>query len=373
MTFKLCLCYLDDTGVTPGEVDLADYTRSIERLNTSLGFLQTEMQRLAQQQERIMAMKEQQHQAWVIPPPAPSPHRCQIMSYTSPDVEIKPQSFSHFSFLFITADVFFHRQLRELRSSSVAGRGSVGSLSPNLSSSGSPCPVNRSPAGIKRRPASFHARTPRNPRPNDLKVMPLNRMINTPTSVDSLPRLRRFTTSQSQLSSYDYLDHDIGSKERKDSISKENTNEKDETTAKEITGTPRHPAKDTAKDKRGEKQEERREGDETQSKTDVKQARNSLGFNKKPELHQPISEAQGVSGRWVKGASQNGRDLVEIPLSGLKPTEGDAEEKNLDEDQKMFCGFFFKVSSPILHGPFKGFNSKVFTPVLFCLSISRMM
>lgn len=99
MTFKLCLCYLDDTGVTPGEVDLADYTRSIERLNTSLGFLQTEMQRLAQQQERIMAMKEQQHQAWVIPPPAPSPHRCQIMSYTSPDVEIKPQSFTLASYL----------------------------------------------------------------------------------------------------------------------------------------------------------------------------------------------------------------------------------------------------------------------------------
>ncbi len=64
-----------DAGVTPGEIDLADYTRSIERLNTSLGFLQTEMQRLAQQQEKIMAMREQQQQAWVIPPPAPSPHR----------------------------------------------------------------------------------------------------------------------------------------------------------------------------------------------------------------------------------------------------------------------------------------------------------
>lgn len=64
-----------DSGVTPGEADLADYTRSIERLNTSLGFLQTEMQRLAQQQEKIMAMREQQQQAWVIPAPAPSPHR----------------------------------------------------------------------------------------------------------------------------------------------------------------------------------------------------------------------------------------------------------------------------------------------------------
>lgn len=62
-------------GATSGEADLAAYTRSIERLNTSLGFLQTEMQRLAQQQEKIMAMREQQQQSWVIPPPAPSPHR----------------------------------------------------------------------------------------------------------------------------------------------------------------------------------------------------------------------------------------------------------------------------------------------------------
>lgn len=61
--------------MTSGEADLAAYTRSIERLNTSLGFLQTEMQRLAQQQEKIMAMREQQQQSWVIPPPAPSPHR----------------------------------------------------------------------------------------------------------------------------------------------------------------------------------------------------------------------------------------------------------------------------------------------------------
>lgn len=61
--------------MTSGEADLAAYTRSIETLNTSLGFLQTEMQRLAQQQEKIMAMREQQQQSWVIPPPAPSPHR----------------------------------------------------------------------------------------------------------------------------------------------------------------------------------------------------------------------------------------------------------------------------------------------------------
>lgn len=72
MDERCLLCH--SPGVGLGEVDLGEYTRSIERLNTSLGFLQTEMQRLAQQQDRIMAMREQQ-QAWVIPPPAPSPHR----------------------------------------------------------------------------------------------------------------------------------------------------------------------------------------------------------------------------------------------------------------------------------------------------------
>lgn len=71
-------------GVTPGEADLAAYTRSIERLNTSLGFLQTEMQRLAQQQEKIMAMREQQQQTWTIPPPAPSPHRYHLKSHVAP-------------------------------------------------------------------------------------------------------------------------------------------------------------------------------------------------------------------------------------------------------------------------------------------------
>lgn len=80
-----------------GEADLAAYTRSIERLNTSLGFLQTEMQRLAQQQEKIMAMREQQQQqqAWVIPPPAPSPHRYLFELYVKSDIEYPTKKLSH--------------------------------------------------------------------------------------------------------------------------------------------------------------------------------------------------------------------------------------------------------------------------------------
>lgn len=296
------------TGAASGEVDLAEYTRSIERLNTSLGFLQTEMQRLSQQQERIMAMREQPQQAWVIPPPAPSPHR----------------------------------QLRELRSSSVtgrgSGRGSVGSLSPNLSSSGSPRAPNNSPAGIKRRPASFHARTPRTPRPNDLKVTPFSRMLNTPTSVDSLPRLRRFTSSQTQLSSFAYLGQDEGpkqSKHREAKEDKENTKDKEETMAKKSAGAlqlPKEAAKESYKDEQGE---ERGEAKVRQSMTSE-------------VLCQP-----GTTGNRVSGGPQDRKDLVEVPLSGLKHLSGHSEETAGDEeavgdtygeDQKMCCGFFFKVN-----------------------------
>ncbi|KAM4552814.1 calmodulin-regulated spectrin-associated protein 2 isoform 2-T2 [Odontesthes bonariensis] len=286
----------EDGGVTPGEVDLVEYTRSIERLNTSLGFLQTEMQRLAQQQEKIMAMRDNQQQAWVIPPPAPSPHR----------------------------------QLRELRSSSVTGRGSgrasVGSLSPILSSSGSPRAPNHSPAGIKRRPASFHARTSRTPRPNDLKVTPFSRMLNTPTSVDSLPRLRRFNSSQTQISPFSYLGNDEAPRERN---SQDTKDKKDGSKNKEEAE-----AKKSDEEAAIEKKEERIE-----LKREVKQSRMA------EVLCQPVSEKQGGAGGQVQEEPQERRDLVEMKPPGLKPPDGQGQERAGEtggEDQKMCCGFFFK-------------------------------
>ncbi|XP_062260287.1 calmodulin-regulated spectrin-associated protein 2 isoform X1 [Platichthys flesus] len=304
----------DGGGVAPGEVDLAEYTRSIERLNTSLGFLQTEMQRLAQQQEKIMAMRDQQQQSWVIPPPAPSPHR----------------------------------QLRELRSSSVTGRGSVGSLSPILSSTSSPRVLTRSPAGIKRRPASFHARTPRTPRPNDPKVTPFSRMLNTPTSVDSLPRLRRFTSSQSQSCSFAYMSNDEGTSEKKNQEAKDdkaNSEVKDETAAEASAATHKPPTKQTTKEKAGERQVEKREAEQAQSKREGKQWRTS------EVLRQPTSENQAAAGFRAKADPRGRGDLVEVPLSGLNPPEGHSGQATGEgesggdvygDDQKVCCGFFFK-------------------------------
>ncbi|RXN05301.1 calmodulin-regulated spectrin-associated 2-like protein [Labeo rohita] len=280
------------------EVDLAEYTRSIERLNTSLNFLQSEMQRLAQQQERIMQMRE--HQSWVISPPDPSPRK----------------------------------QLRELRSSSVVGRGSVGSLSPILSSTGSPRTTHRSPSTIKRKSASFHARTPRTPRPSELKVTPFSRMLNTPQSVDSLPRLRRFLSSQSQSSSFAYLGHDEGPSN-------------DDHTARE------KPCKQEPKDAQkadanslsaqvNKKQEEEKQDSGKSNK--ITSAPTSKVLSQPTMDHSAGNEEE----------SHEKKDLIEVPLSVLKPLDGHGLESRRETedgpesgpesrpDQKMCCGFFYR-------------------------------
>ncbi|XP_028832131.1 calmodulin-regulated spectrin-associated protein 2 isoform X2 [Denticeps clupeoides] len=277
-----------------GEVDLADYTRSIERLNLSLTFLQTEMQRLAQQQEVIMQMRDKQ--AWVISPPQPSPQK----------------------------------QVRELRSSSAAGRGSVGSLSPILSSACSPRAPHRSPGTIKRKSASFHARTPRTPRPTDLKIAPFSRMLNTPQSVDSLPRLRRFSPSQSQTSSFAYLGHDSRP-----------TSEGQKHSGNEAGDKPTGPDVQAGTGQVSQSKEEAAES---------KEERTEVGQMKKKAVetrgeHSPKSHAAGA-------ASHDSKDLIEVPLSKLKPSDGprasepgkDAEvaAETRDVDQKTCCGFFYR-------------------------------
>ncbi|MBN3307138.1 CAMP2 protein, partial [Amia calva] len=232
-----------------GEVDLVEYTKSIEKLNTSLNFLQQEMQRLAQQQEVIMQMREQQ--TWVISPPQPSPQK----------------------------------QIRELRTAT----RSTGSLSPVLSSAESPRTSHRSPTSIKRKSASFHSKTPRTPRPNELKIAPLNRILNTPQSVDSLPRLRRFSPTL-------YA-----------------------------------------------------EAEEAELEKEMKPIESTVS----EVLSQPIMETFTVTPTENPSdlIGQSTRNLIEVPLSVLKPLDGQELEEvgegetggeMYDEDQKMCCGFFFK-------------------------------
>ncbi|XP_029768217.1 calmodulin-regulated spectrin-associated protein 2 isoform X2 [Terrapene carolina triunguis] len=142
---------------TLNEGDILEYTKSIEKLNASLHVLQQEMQRLSLQQEMLMQMREQQ--AWVISPPQPSPQK----------------------------------QIRELKSS-MRQTGLSSPIAPFALEP--PRPTYQSPQSSNRKNASFPVKMQRTPRPNELKIIPFNRTLTAPRSVDSLPRLRRFSPSQ---------------------------------------------------------------------------------------------------------------------------------------------------------------------------------
>lgn len=172
-------------------------------------------------------------------------------------------------------------------------------------------------------------------------------MLNTQTSVDSLPRLRRFNPSQNQNSSFAYLGHDEGPLEGNNQEAKdhrENTKDKEDLVVKTSAGTPQLSAKEAAKEKEDERQKERTGEVQPASSSEV--------------LSQPVSEIQRPTGGRVREQPQDRRHLVEVTLSGLKPPggrpggpetgggEGDVEAGGdpLGKDQKMCCGFFFKVS-----------------------------
>lgn len=155
-------------------------------------------------------------------------------------------------------------------------------------------------------------------------------MLNTPTSVDSLPRLRRFNSSQTQLCSFAYLGHDEGP------AGSESQEDKQEVTQpKEEEEGAAHQA---AKQKDNERKEERKQSE---------------------VLYQPASErrSQGNCAIGVTAEAQEQRDLVEVSLSDVKDPGGPAGGREVvaevevegdaggdGDEQKVCCGFFFKVT-----------------------------
>lgn len=312
---------------TPGdegtsEADLLEYTRSIDKLNASLSFLQGEMQRLAQQQELIMQMREQQ--AWVVPPPHPSPKK------------------------------------QDLRGS---GARSSGSPSP----ADSPHTTHRSPTNLKRKSASFHSKTPRTPRPNELKITPFNRVLTVPQSVDSIPRLRRFSPSQSVSSSFAYLG-DKKPVQGAEAADKDNMQATEPLCTESSPGGLTSPTKDTqqvetktliAKSKQLENVKDGRMNvKENGEKDEEKKAEGEI----KPTVESSVSEVLShavketvivtPTEKPVDFIGQSNKNLIEVSLSVLKPLHGQELEEskeepttgeNPDDDQKMACGFFFKV------------------------------
>ncbi|XP_061540332.1 calmodulin-regulated spectrin-associated protein 2a isoform X2 [Phycodurus eques] len=296
------------------EADLTEYTRSIEKLNHSLAFLQTEMQRLAQQQEVIMAMRGQQHQqSWVIPP-----------SHTNPS----PQKY---------------------------GRGGNVTRSSGPSSpADSPSSAHRSPTSIKRKSASFHSRNPRTSRPNELKLAPYNRVLTAPQSVDSIPRLRRFSPRLPTASSFVYMG------EKPAAASPEPVNKQTDTLFspdKELSAVCAFPPSSLKEQTQVDSYDKIQEPEAPSqlNTTDMEK----VGVDLKPAqssfaevLAHPVVETFTVTRTDIPTLPEVKGSLIEVPLTVVKPlkdlTLDDSLEMELraveghEDEQRMHCGFFFK-------------------------------
>ncbi|XP_030228583.1 calmodulin-regulated spectrin-associated protein 2a [Gadus morhua] len=301
----------------PTEVDLTEYTRSIDKLNHSLGFLQTEMQRLAQQQEVIMAMREQKHQqSWLIPAPHANP------------------------------------------AGQNPGRvGGAGTRSSGPSSPvDSPRVAHRSPTSIRRKSASFHSRSPRTPRPSELKLAPYNRVLTAPQSVDSIPRLRRFSPCQPLAHSFVYMGENPARANPETDPQDGDGNEEDPLLSLESEGP--HSTTSSAKVARKLGNVKQWEVYANMEVSGMPAWDQETDADLKPTVDTSVSEVlshpvlESFTVTPTESPPQLGLakgSLVEVPL--LTETEGEALEERddggagLDADQTACRGFFFKEES----------------------------
>ncbi|KAH0618347.1 hypothetical protein JD844_017459 [Phrynosoma platyrhinos] len=284
------------------EGDLLEYTKSIEKLNASLHFLQQEMQRLSLQQEMLMQMREQQ--SWVISPPQPSPQK----------------------------------QIREPKSS-LRFTGSSPPIAPF--SVESPRPSHQSPQTSSRKNSSLPTKTQRTPRPNELKITPLNRTLTAPRSVDSLPRLRRFSPSQASIQTRSFVCFgDDGER----------------SLLKEVKGmTEEAPDKEEASEREGGKKATEELVEQKPEEQQVKPLESTVS----EVLSQPITETvcltpseELLHPTALPVPPPKTVNLIEVSLTDLKPpekseemvekSEGESDKEQLEDDQKLCCGFFFK-------------------------------
>uniref|UniRef100_A0A8C0S318 Calmodulin regulated spectrin associated protein family member 2 n=2 Tax=Canis lupus familiaris TaxID=9615 RepID=A0A8C0S318_CANLF len=285
---------------TLNEGEILEYTKSIEKLNSSLHFLQQEMQRLSLQQEMLMQMREQQ--SWVISPPQPSPQK----------------------------------QIRDFKPSRQAGLSSaIASFS-----SDAPRPTHPSPQSSNRKSTSFSVKNQRTPRPNELKITPLNRTLTPPRSVDSLPRLRRFSPSQVPIQTRSFVCFgDDGEPQLKESKPKEEV-KKEELESKGPTGQYVH--------KPEEKEIKPLESTVSEVLSQPITETVCLTPNE-DQLNQPTEPPPKPV---IPPAAPKNVNLIEVSLSDLKPPEkvdvsvekydGESDKEQFDDDQKVCCGFFFK-------------------------------
>lgn len=320
------------------EADLSEYTRSIEKLNHSLAFLQAEMQRLAQQQEVIMAMREQQHQqTWIIPPP-----------HTNPSPQKHPRS------------------------------GAVTRSSGPSSPADSPRSTHRSPTSIKRKSASFHSRNPRTARPSELKLAPYSRFLNAPQSVDSIPRLRRFSPCQPLMSSFLYMGEKPAINQDGDNTKETNSvlspdrelasicaacsphsspNRQTKTEKSDIDANS--PSEETGAQNHEEISDIVKDDQNSTVQKSFIELKPTIESSFPEVLAHPVVEIFTVTPTDIPSktepSSQAKSSLIEVPLSVKKPMEDltiddslemeQGSNESVDDEPKQCHGFFFKVIS----------------------------
>lgn len=246
--------------------NLGDYNNAVAKLNTALSSLQSDMKRLSDQQEKLM---KKESKAWVIPAPksSPPPHRPR----SSPPTRLT-------------------REFQAPRSSSASPSQSPSRITPK-----SPQPNTRRSL----QPVPVTPKSPKNTRPVELKLPPLNRVLTPPQNVDTIPHLRKFSPSKVpvQTRSSIHFAHDMSGEGEND----------DNLPPNEVHGNNLRPVASV------------------------------------------VPQSSGVGP--LAGEEGKRSSLIEIPLSDLHPTE-DSDEEGMDSldvtpaeegATPRGLGFFFKV------------------------------
>nr|XP_015204446.1 PREDICTED: calmodulin-regulated spectrin-associated protein 3 [Lepisosteus oculatus] len=332
------------------DAHLGDYNKAVSKLNAALSSLQSDMQRLAEQQQQLMR-KKPATQAWVIPaspkptaaaPPLPSPR---------PSREPTPRS-------------------ADLSCSSP-------SPSPSRKPASHPAPP-KSPQPAPRRAQSVPPKSPKHARPLDLKFPPLTRVLTPPNNVDNLPHLRKFSPSQCpvQTSSSFSIGHPRSPIEL----------------GKPVGPIPKPPGPEDDSSETGSSEEPAMFSLELEghSRPPVGPVVGPSSSRKEPGGGSSSGAPSECSFESDLQPSFNGKrsSLIEISLSSLRgPEEAEGDEgpesfsdstsDHTEPEQRGGLGFFFRVSL----GPGVGFGQqRVRKPVLLspgqtsvCLSVGSRL
>ncbi|KAG8441225.1 hypothetical protein GDO86_006827 [Hymenochirus boettgeri] len=159
--------------------NLGDYNRAVAKLNSALTSLQSDMQRLSDQQDKFV---KKESKSWVIAAPKASPPQHRPRS--SPPARLS-------------------REVQDRRSSLPGSP----SQSPSRLAQKSPQLNVRRPL----QPVPVMAKSTKTNRPVELKIPPLNRVLTLPQNVDTIPHLRKFSPSKvpDQTKTSIYISHGI--------------------------------------------------------------------------------------------------------------------------------------------------------------------